>query len=156
MIFASLGTMDMEFSRMARAIDEFAATTHHRVVVQSGYTRYNYKYAESFDFATHAQMQELLRSADVVILQGGWGAISEAMELKKRIVVIPRHNHTEHIHDQFQLVRKLDSKGCIIGAFDESELSKKIDQALGFNFQQLQRGNAEEIIREQLATWFGQ
>lgn len=38
MIFASLGTMDMAFVRMAEAIDEWAATTQEEVIVQTGYT----------------------------------------------------------------------------------------------------------------------
>ena len=41
MIFASLGTMDMAFVRMAKAIDEWAATTQEEVIVQTGYTHFN-------------------------------------------------------------------------------------------------------------------
>lgn len=44
---------------------------------------------------------------------------------KKRIVVIPRYDKTEHIHDQFQLIRKLDKLGCVIGVFDEKDLPQK-------------------------------
>ena len=99
MIFASLGTMDMAFVRMAEAIDEWAATTQEEVIVQTGYTHFNYRHAKAFDFCTKDEMQQYIKSADILILQGGWGAISEAMEQKKRIVVIPRHDKTEHIHD---------------------------------------------------------
>lgn len=154
MIFASLGTMDMDFSRMAKAVDEFAATTDEKVVVQTGYTKYNYKFAKAFDFCTKDKMQEYINQASLLILQGGWGAISEAMDKKKRIVVIPRHDKTEHIHDQFQLVRKLDELGCIIGVFDEHELSAKIELAKTFNFQQLKKGNAERLIERTLENWF--
>lgn len=90
----------------------------------------------------------------MVILQGGWGAISEAMEMKKRIVVMPRHNHTEHIHDQFQLVRKLDSMGCIVGVFHEKDLPDKMEQARNHIFQPLQKGNAESLIENKLREWF--
>ena len=44
MIFASLGTMDMAFERMARAVDVFAATVDEEVIVQTGYTHYIYKH----------------------------------------------------------------------------------------------------------------
>ena len=40
MIFASLGTMDMDFSRMAEAVDNLAAMIGEEIVVQTGYTDY--------------------------------------------------------------------------------------------------------------------
>ena len=154
MIFASLGTMDMPFYRMAMAVDNYAATCNEKVVVQTGFTNYPYKHADSFRFCTKDEMRKYIEEANVLILQGGWGAISEAMEAHKRIVVIPRHDKTEHIHDQFQLIRKLDSLGCVIGVFDEKELPKKIEEAYTFEFRQLPKGNAEHIIKEKLKEWF--
>lgn len=155
MIFASLGTMDMAFERMARAVDSFAASVDEEVVVQTGHTRYEYRYARSFDFCTKDEMLSYIDRASILILQGGWGAISEAMEKRKRIVVIPRYDKTEHIHDQFQLIRKLDSLGCVIGVFDERELPLAVEKARTFDFQQLPKGNAEALIREKLVEWFG-
>ena len=38
MIFASLGTMNIAFNRMAKAVDEWAAITKDEVIVQTGYT----------------------------------------------------------------------------------------------------------------------
>lgn len=155
MIFASLGTMDMPFYRMAKAVDEFAAECSEEVIVQTGYTDYDYKYAKAFKFCTKDEMQQYISKANILILQGGWGAISEAMEMQKRIVVIPRYNKTEHIHDQFQLIRKLDSLGCVIGIFDEKKLPKAVKQAESFDFRQIDKGKAESIIREKLSSWFG-
>ena len=129
MIFASLGTMDMPFYRMAKAVDDFAAKSEEEVIVQTGYTDYKYKFAHSFGFCTKVQMLDYIKEAEVLILQGGWGAISEAMDLRKKIVVIPRRNITEHIHDQFQLVRKLDEMKCVIGVFDETKLFDAINTA---------------------------
>ena len=155
MIFASLGTMDMPFTRMAKAVDELAGTINEEVVVQTGYTDYPYKNAKAFDFCTKDEMKQYIQSADILIIQGGWGAISEAMEMHKRIVVIPRHDKTEHIHDQFQLIRKLDSLGCVIGVFDEKELPRAIEKAKTFEFQQINHGKAEPMIRAKLEEWFG-
>ena len=154
MIFASLGTMDMPFIRMAKAVDEFARTCEEDVIVQTGYTDYPYNHAKAFKFCTKDMMQKYIADASVLILQGGWGAISEAMEQHKRIVVIPRYDKTEHIHDQFQLIRKLDSLGCVIGVFDEKELSAAVTKAQTFEFQQIQKGNAEGPIRAALQKWF--
>ena len=155
MIFASLGTMDMPFVRMAEAVDHLAETIDEEVIVQTGYTPFEYRHARSFDFCTQSEMQAYIREAGILILQGGWGTINEAMNLKKRIVVMPRHDKTEHIHDQFQLVRKLDALGCVIGVFDEKQLPQAVKKARSFEFQQLRKGNAEHIIVAKLHEWFG-
>ena len=47
MIFASLGTMDMPFVRMAEAVDRYAATVEDKVIVQTGHTHFDYRYAEA-------------------------------------------------------------------------------------------------------------
>ena len=144
----------MPFMRMAKAVDDYAAKIDEEVIVQTGFTNYLYKYAKAFDFCTKDEMQQYIAQADILILQGGWGAISEAMEQHKRIVAIPRYNKTEHIHDQFQLIRKLDSLGCVIGVFDEKNLLSAVERAKTFDFKQLQKGNAENIIRRKLQEWF--
>lgn len=155
MIFISLGTMDMPFYRMAKAVDEWAASTNEEIVLQTGYTDYQYKNIKNvFKFCTKDEMQNYIDKADILILQGGWGAISEAMEKRKKIVVIPRHDKTEHIHDQFQLIRKLDELGCVIGVFDEKDLPDKIEIAQSYNFKQIKKGNAHNLIESKLKEWF--
>ena len=154
MIFASLGTMDMPFRRMAKAVDEFASHCDEEVIVQTGYTDYDYQHAHAFKFCTKDEMQKYIADADILILQGGWGAISEAMEQRKRMVVMPRHDKTEHIHDQFQLVEKLDALGCVIAVLDENDLPKAIERAKLYDFKQMKKGNAENTIREALKNWF--
>ena len=151
MIFASLGTMNIAFNRMAKAVDEWAAITKDEVIVQTGYTDYPYKHAKAFKFCTKEQMKEYISRADILILQGGWGAISEAMELRKRIA---RYDKVEHIHDQFQLIRKLDTLGCVLGVFDERDLAAKMEQAKTFEFKQIGKGNAQKLIEKKLQEWF--
>ena len=153
MIFASLGTMDMPFRRMAKAVDEFASHCDEEVIVQTGYTDYDYQHAHAFKFCTKDEMQKYIADADILILQGGWGAISEAMEQRKRMVVMPRHDKTEHIHDQFQLVEKLDALGCVIAVLDEKDLPEAIERAKLYDFKQIKKGNAENTIREALKNW---
>lgn len=154
MIFASLGTMDMPFTRMAKAVDEFASQCDEEVIVQTGYTDFDYQYAHAFKFCTKDEMQKFISDANILILQGGWGAISEAMDLHKKIVVIPRHDITEHIHDQFQLVEKLDSLSCVIAVRDEKNLAEAVEKAKRFDFKQIKKGNAGVLIRVALQKWF--
>ena len=48
MIFASLGTMNIAFNRMAKAVDEWAAITKEEVIVQTGVYRLSLQTCESF------------------------------------------------------------------------------------------------------------
>ena len=56
---------------------------------------------KAFRFCTKEQMKGYISEADILILQGGWGAISEAMELRKRIVVIPRYDKVDIVMTSF-------------------------------------------------------
>lgn len=144
----------MPFVRMAEAVDKLASVIDEEVIVQTGHTDYDYQYARAFRFCTREQMQRYLHGARIVVLQGGWGAISEAMELGKPIVVMPRHNLTEHIHDQFQLARKLHELGCVIAVEDEKELINSVREAEHHIFARLPKGNAEAMIAAKLHEWF--
>lgn len=166
MIFCSLGTMDMPFERMAYAIDEFAATTNEEVIVQTGWTDYPYKYvAKSFKMCTKEDMEQYQKEASLLIMQGGWGSICESMEKGKRMVIIPRYDKTEHIHDQFQLIRKLDELGVVIGVFPNEYNPQKyksqyeetfrllqiaVDKAQNFDFKKVKKGEAESLLRNKI------
>ena len=154
MIFASLGTMDMPFVRMAKAVDNLAEKIDEEVIVQTGYTSYDYKHAKAFDFCTKDEMRSYISDASIIVLQGGWGTISEAIEMRKRIIVIPRYDKIEHIHDQIQLVEKLDELSCVIYAKDENDLPAYVAKARDFDFKQIAKGNAERLIRNKLEEWF--
>lgn len=84
MIFSSFGNApaEMSFIRMAHAIDEFAKESEEDVFVQVGNTRYEFKYARIVKFLEHEEMVDAMRRASIVVLQGGWGTISEAIFLK--------------------------------------------------------------------------
>ena len=155
--------MDMPFERMAYAIDEFAATVDEEVVVQTGWTDYPYKHVRKvFKMCTKEEMEHYQATASLLIMQGGWGAIGESMEKGKRMVVIPRYDKTEHIHDQFQLVRKLDEIKVVVGIFpsefnpqkykeqyDETArlLQLAVAKAKTFDFERIERGKAEHLLR---------
>ena len=156
----------MPFERMAYAIDLFAATTDEEVIVQTGWTDYPYKHvSKSFKMCTKEEMEHYQKEASLLIMQGGWGAICESMEKGKRMVIIPRYDGTEHIHDQFQLIRKLDELGAVIGVFpsesnpqkyreqyDETArmLQSTVAKAKTFDFKKIKKGTAEPRLRKKI------
>lgn len=166
MIFVTFGTMDMPFERMAYAVDQFAATTNEEVIVQTGWTKYAFQHVtKSFQLCTKEEMAHYQKEASILIMQGGWGSICESMEMGKRMVVIPRYNGTEHIHDQFQLVRKLDIEKAVVGVFPKQEnptlygkqyeetaelLIEAVNKARTFEFQKLEKGRAAQLIKAKI------
>ena len=148
MIFSSFGNApaEMSFIRMAHAIDEFAKESEEDVFVQVGNTRYEFKYARIVKFLEHEEMVDAMRRASIVVLQGGWGTISEAIFLKKRIVAIPRRVGQECHHPQEEVVRYLEKLGCLIGCYNTAELPNLIEKARRIEFKTLSRGNAAQYM----------
>ncbi len=155
-ILCCLGTHSQDFSRLARAIDEVAGMNpDFEITVQTGVTQYQFNYIKNhFDYCPKDKIIQLMDWSDVLVLQGGWGGIEEAVDKGKHCVVVPRIDGIEHIHNQEQLVRKLDSLGCIIGCFDITNLSDCIKKAVKMQVKPLQKGDATEIINAALRNWF--
>ncbi len=153
MILVTVGTHDQAFDRLIKAADNYAATSDERIIIQKGCSSYSCIHAESFDFCLKEEMSKLIEDASIIIMQGGWGAMCEAIDKKKKIIAVPRIEGVEHIHDQEQVVRKLESLGCVIGVYDISKLPEAIQKAKTFQFKTLKRGNAS-IIYETINKWF--
>ena len=153
MIFSSFGNVPAGFSRLAAALEAFARSSGEEVIVQYGNTEYDFVHVTAVKFMDHEQMSATMTRAELLVLQGGWGTISEALLMGKRIVAVPRRCPVEHNHDQGELVRKLESLGTLIGCYDEQELPEKIALARRFDFKTLQRGAAWPVIDGKLREW---
>lgn len=156
MILVTLGTHSQPFNRLAKGIDDYAATTDERIVVQMGVADYRMTHvAKFFDYCPKDEMNGYMSEADLLVMQGGWGGMEEAIDLGKRIVAVPRIEGDEHIHNQEQLVRKLESLGCVVGCYDIKDLPLCIEKAKTYNFKPLKKGAAAGLIAETLSQWFG-
>ena len=154
MILVTVGTHTQPFNRLVKAADAYAAAHPDiDVIIQKGVSDYECKYAKAFAFCPKEEMSKYLADAEILVMQGGWGAMREAIDKKQRIVAVPRIEGPEHIHDQEQVVRKLESLGCVIGVYDIRDLDKAIEKARTFNFKPLVRGNAD-ILKKTLEMWF--
>ena len=146
MIFASFGNSPIPFIRMAEAVDSYAAQSSEDVIVQSGYTQYQYKHCKVIQFMDKETFFQNLRRCSVAVLQGGWGSISEASDMGVRIVAFPRRKGVEHNHDQEQLVRALENQCICLGCYEGSSLSSVIERAKHYNYKPISRGTAEMTI----------
>jgi len=146
MILASFGNSPVSFVRMAEALEKYAHTTEEEIIVQSGYTEYDYKRCKAVRFMDKETFFHYLETCTVAILQGGWGSISEASDMGVRIVAFPRRNGIEHHHDQGQLVRALEDNGICLGCYNENDLPTLVEKAKTFDFKPIKRGSATTVI----------
>jgi UDP-N-acetylglucosamine transferase subunit ALG13 len=122
------------FARLVEALDQIAAETDERLVLQIGSTPYVPKTAEWFAFATQREMEELTQQARIVVSHAGAGSILIALRYRKPLIVIPRRQeYGEHADDhQLELSEKLAATGALLMVRETANLAKKLDEASGF------------------------
>lgn len=135
MIFATVGTQG-QFDRLIRTIDEWAgANGRTDVVAQTGPSDYRSKHIHTERFIDAPEFRQRVEAASLVISHAGMGSIITALELGKRIIVMPRRASLgEHRNDhQFATAKRFAEHGAITVAFTEQELLEKLDQFQGLN-----------------------
>jgi UDP-N-acetylglucosamine transferase subunit ALG13 len=135
LVFASVGTDFHPFDRLSRWIDawlEAGGSAAARCFVQTG-TSAVPRHAEHRQYLGHAEMEEMVRAADVVVCHGGPGTIMLAATLGKRPIVVPRRKrYGEHVDDhQLAFAERIAAEGAIVLAQAEDELRTCLDAALG-------------------------
>lgn len=133
MIFATVGTQG-QFDRLIRTIDEWAGA-HGRtdVFAQTGQSNYRSRYISAERFIDATEFRNRVEAASLVISHAGMGSIITALELGKRIIVMPRRASLgEHRNDhQIATAQRFAQQGSIMVAFTEQELIDRLDQLQG-------------------------
>lgn len=153
MIFVIFGNVPLPFLRLAKKIDEIAGKSNEEYFVQVGYTDYPFKKVKRSRFLDHSTMRDYLKKAEIVISHGGYGTISEAVKMGKKVVAVPRLAG-EHNHSQLELVQALEKEGYLLGVYAIADLEKKITEARNFVPSKFKSGNAGEIINKFIADQF--
>ncbi len=129
MIFVTVGTQG-HFDRLVRAVDLWAGTRGKPdVFAQIGPSDYQFKHIHAKQFIEPTEFRKHVEMASLVIAHAGMGSIITALELGKRIIVMPRRaSMGEHRNDhQVGTAKKFAEQGRIEVAFDERELIDKLD-----------------------------
>ena len=113
MIFVTLGTMHLGFPRLVRQMDEVAAETKERVVIQIGHENTATEHCEQFSFRPRDEMSLLIEEARVVVTHAGIGSVIDVMKAGRPLVVVPRlkrfgEHNTDH---QLDLARAVERRG---------------------------------------------
>ena len=136
MILVLLGTQNNSFHRLLEKIDELIkkGIIDEKVLVQSGYTKYESKNMRIFDLIPQEELEKYQEQADLIITHGGVGSIISSIKKGKKIIAVARcHKYHEHVNDhQQQIVESFNKKGYVIGINDVNELEKAIINAQNF------------------------
>ena len=136
MILVMLGTQNNSFERLLKKIDELIEkkVIDEKVIVQSGYTKYESKNMRIFDLIPQEELEKYQEQADLIITHGGVGSIVSSIKKGKKVIAVPRlHIYHEHVNDhQKQIVESFDKKGYIIGIQRIDELENAIIRVQNF------------------------
>jgi UDP-N-acetylglucosamine transferase subunit ALG13 len=130
MIFVTVGTQG-QFDRLIRTIDQWAgAHGRNDVFAQTGPSDYHSEHIHTARFIDPTEFRNRVEAASLVISHAGMGSIITALELGKRIIVMPRRASLgEHRNDhQLATAKRFAEQGRIIVAFTELELIDKLNQ----------------------------
>lgn len=128
MIFVTVGTGEVPFDRLLRAIGSFERTE--RLVVQAGPSEVRPAGATLLGFIPYDDLASYVHAARVVVTHAGVGTVLTALAAGKRPVVVPRLRRLGEAVDDHQLVfaRRLAASGLVTLVEDVSRLAAAIAQ----------------------------
>ena len=118
MIFVTLGTQAMDFTRCLRMLDEMIEhyNIKEEVVVQMGNSNYKSNNFKILSFLPEDVFKKYIDEASVVISHAGSGALFNAIKKGKKTITVARLKKFHEMVDdhQTELAKKLSEDGYII------------------------------------------
>ena len=125
----------MPFDRLIRAVDDWAQRTGRQDVFgQIGRTSLRPTHFEAAPFLSPEQFKERMTQASGIVAHAGTGTIIAALQLGKPLLVLPRLSKLGETRNDHQVptAKHFAAAGHILAAYDESELSAKMDKLESF------------------------
>ena len=133
MIVAMVGTGPDSFDRLVRPLDELAGRNGWEVFLQLGHTQYEPQHCRYERFIERKELLHMIEAAELVITQGGYGGIRDALLFNKPILAVPRYPELDESPDhQDELVIAMENEGYLIGVYDIGLFESKIREARNF------------------------
>lgn len=149
MLFLTIGTL-FGFDRLVRAVDQAIAAgqIQEEVVAQIGPGDYRPKHMRHFDVLDKDTFEKTVHESTGLISHAGIGSINAALKYRKPMVVLPRlKRFGEHVNDhQLDTARKFEALGCVLVAYDESQLPDRC-RALATFRPTPRTPNAQGLVR---------
>lgn len=131
-LVVSLGTDHHPFDRLIGWVDQYlAARPEVKALVQHGFTTAP-QHAEGVNRMPRAELLEIYRAAEVVLVQGGPGSILDAREVGLIPLAVPRVASLSEVVDdhQVEFSRVMQEHGEAIVVTSAEDLATKLDAAL--------------------------
>ena len=146
MIFVTLGTNDKSFKRLLDAFEKEIelGNIKDKVIVQSGFTKYNSKRMKVIDLMSMFEFNKYIKECDLLVTHGGVGTILDGLKLGKRIIAFPRlSKYKEHVNDhQIEIINEFFKEGYILTG-EVKNLKEVIDSSKAFIPRPYKSNNAK-------------
>ncbi len=138
MVFIAVGTQKQQFNRIFKIVENSNILKDEQVIAQSGFTKYNSNKVKMLGFISQDELNEYIKTSDLVICHGGVGTIFTALRYKKKVLVIPRlKKYKEHKNDhQVEICEELQKNGYILYLKDGEDLDEKLEKLKDFKFKE--------------------
>jgi UDP-N-acetylglucosamine transferase subunit ALG13 len=148
-----VGTGPDSFDRLVRPLDELAGKHGWDAFVQLGHTSYEPVHCRFERFVERDILLRMIESAELVVMQGGYGGIRDALLFNKPIVAVPRYPGLHEAPDhQDEMVRAMEQQGYLIGVYDIDNLEAAIAAARSFVPVPRQISRIPEMLNDYLVT----
>ncbi|WP_026524032.1 glycosyltransferase [Butyrivibrio sp. MB2005] len=130
MIFVTVGTHEQPFNRLVEYMDNWAKDHDEEVIIQSGFSTYEPKYATWQKLFPFQEMNEKIEKARIVITHGGPSSFIAPLQIGKIPIVVPRMKaYNEHVNDHQLLFCRIINERIknIILVEDEQQLDEIIE-----------------------------
>ncbi|MBN9692881.1 MAG: hypothetical protein J0M24_21760 [Verrucomicrobia bacterium] len=130
MLFLTIGTL-FGFDRLVKAVDLAIAQgqIQEEVFAQIGPGEYRPKHMKHTEVLAKDAFEDVISRSTGLISHAGIGSINAALKYHKPMVVLPRlKRFGEHVNDhQLYTARKFESLGCVLVAYEESDLPTRCE-----------------------------
>jgi len=153
MMLALTGTNPYSFDRLVRPLDVLAAKHGWEVFIQLGHTHYEPQHCKAEPFVERARLLDMIAEAELVVTQGGYGSMRDALLYDKPIVAVPRSPEQGESTDyQDELVHAMEDLGYLIGVYDIDNLESAIASAHNFLPAARKKSRIPELLNDYLAS----
>lgn len=153
MILVLAGTNPYSFERLLRPLDELAGKNSWDVFMQRGHTGYSPQHCKSEKFVERDRLLDLIEQSELVISQGGYGSIRDALLYNKPLLAVPRYPENGEATDhQEELVRAMEQLGYLIGVYDVGTLESSVDAARNFTPAPRGKSRIPDMLGEYLES----
>jgi len=153
LIVVLTGTNPYSFDRLVKPIDALAARNGWDVFIQLGNTTYEPRHCRYERFVERSVLMEMISRAEVIVAQGGYGSIRDALLYDKPIVAVPRHPELNESTDrQEEIVRAMERDGYLIGVYDITRLEDAIGRARAFRPKDRKHSRIPALLADFIGT----